>query len=116
PQNDALGKFLPRDLHGSRCALRSVGRGVCQYRVRDLVFFKKTLQTGRNAHGRTPFALCIGRIIARRKTKRNMYPASPDLKRELDSANHSLSLPRARILRILSWLDTPRSRTRRSRS
>jgi len=38
PQNNGLGKFFSRDLHGSGCTLRGVGGGVRQYRVRDLVF------------------------------------------------------------------------------
>jgi len=36
--------------------------------------------------------MCIGKIIARRKTKENMYPTSLDLRREQpDSANRLLS-------------------------
>src|SRR5439155_18162785 len=92
PQNDALGKLFSRDLQSSGCALRGVGGGVRHYRVGDLAFVEKTLQTCGYAHGRTPFAMCIGKIIARRKTKENMYPTSLDLRREQpDSANRLLS-------------------------
>ena len=48
------------------------------YRVRDLVFVEEALEKYGYAHGRTPFALCINKIIAQRKTKRNMYRASSD--------------------------------------
>jgi len=43
-------------------SLCGVGRCMCHYRVRDLVFFKETLKACRYAHGRTPFAQCNKKI------------------------------------------------------
>jgi hypothetical protein len=76
PQNDGLGKLSSRDLHGGGRTLCGVGRGMRHYRIRNLVFLEETLQTCGYAHGRTPFALCIYKIIAQRKTKGNMYAAA----------------------------------------
>src|SRR5262245_22922837 len=52
---------------------------------------------------------CALERLSQGKTKRNMYPASPDLRREQpDSANHLLSYPERRTLAFSRGLDTPR--------